>query len=701
MTKSMYTGTSSSFANLTQDWVSYAEYVVAQRAIPDVRDGLKFSHRHILEALYRQNVYSPVKGNAVVGYTSILHPHGDSSIYDAAVLMTDRNGSWNVPLLQAQGNLGRHFSHHTLIPAKPRYTEMGLHPWANDLLLDADYVDTRPSVDGGEEMEVLPARYPFLLTVGHKGVALGLSTRIPPFNFHDVVELTRYYVEHGTFNNKVIYPDFPTGGQIVADEREAVKFMNSGKGTYKVRANFYIQGNEIIITEIPYESYTDVIYETLLKLQDETSLIKSVNLADDLQGARVIVTAPSADLVYDLQTFLFQKRTLQTSQTTNMVWLKNGQIYEGGVYSIIQEWVAFREEILHRRVSATLDKLLTESTRLQYFIELVDNIPHRDTYLDKVVNGSSALAKAYLVELFSNHATLPPIPDDVISWIYSRRVSAFNRSNSYKERFTNLQSEIQTQRDYLSNIRVLLLEDLIQLQQEHANQHPRKTVISNYDVVVTRSSAKEQAPEYQGFLSWNKEGIILLGDSSLDNSLVSYFTDNGNNLFIGLAYDGSIAKIWTSQLTPGTPIAVTTHCGLESDNMIVKLLPANDEPQLLLFSNGDVTWFDPSELITARKTKRVKGYLPHLQDLVAIIPQSQVLAVMGCRLAPSHPIEITNIPKELLFHPNVKLTRRAAFEDCTHYALNVSDTQIARTSIPGSLTDLDPDFDWNSVLKEF
>lgn len=340
----------------------YSKYIIQERALPDARDGLKPVQRRILYAMmqdgntwnkpYRKS--AKAVGNVIGNY----HPHGDSSVYDAMVRLSQ---SWKIrlPLIDMQGNNG---SIDDDPAAAMRYTEARLSKIAGLLLedIDADTVAWTPNFsDEIMEPVVLPARYPNLLTHGISGIAAGYATYIPPHNLNEVIEGTIYRIEHPdcTLDDmmKIIQgPDFPTGGIIMS--REGIRqAFETGKGRVLVRGRAVVEEgrtiNQIIITEIPYE----VVKSSMVKKMDEIRLnrkvdgILDVRDESDRNGLRIVVDLKKEVSAEAVLNYFYKNTELQVSCNYNTVAIVRKAPRLMPLLDILDTFIDHREEVVLRR----------------------------------------------------------------------------------------------------------------------------------------------------------------------------------------------------------------------------------------------------------------------------------------------------------------------------------------------------------------
>lgn len=671
----MYQGNSDSFRDLQRDYFSYSAGVNIGRALPDVRDGLKPVHRRILWSM--RNLKGTVKSTAVVGDTLKIHPHGDSSVYGALVLMTDSRESWNVPLVKGQGTFGKVYS--TLDAADHRYTEVAKNPRTADMLGDLDYVPYKPVESGeGTEPEVLPSRYPFMLTVGHEGIGVGVATTMAPYNFWDVLNLTYYYLQNKSFDNQYIFPDFPTGGNLYADPRTALTTMYTGKGTYDIRAGYSVDAGRIYISDVPYGQTAESIEAKILALKERYPDIKSVHNAVSLKGCGIdIVTTKGTESA--VEALLFKQGILQTKFSSHMVWVNGSELCEGGVYAVIEQWANFRRSVVKKRLDSELTSARSELERLSYFITLVEDTPARDTYLDRVVNGSSVEASRFLEGYFSTHATLPQIPAEVVDWIYQRRAASFNKVNVHKTRYDNLQGIIASLEDNLQDIDKVILNDLEELADECDGLYPRRTELSTLKVSATRVNKKTPkvvAEDKPCRYAWNiQQGTITkeLSDSPKSPHLQYFPGYSESTLLLALCVNGDLIKVWGSNLPLGQPVKLTSYA--DTNSLPFAVYSPDDPEQLFIFADGSLGRFTPSSFKSTRKFRKVTRAFPAFYDLVAIKPMDSVESVTWAYLDRiGQTVVMTDQLSQVRWAKNTSTrtrTHNLLVAEATHYGVNI------------------------------
>lgn len=349
---------------MKQSYIDYAMSVIAGRALPDVRDGLKPVHRRILYSMDKENLThgsSHRKSSSVVGETmGNFHPHGDSAVYDALVRMAQDFSMWG-PLVDGQGNFG---SIDSDPPAAMRYTEARLDKFGEQLLADIDKetVDFSPNYDDRlEEPDVLPAKFPNLLVNGTSGIAVGMTTNILPHNLSEVIDGTIQYINNPDTTvddllELIPGPDFPTGANIMGRE-DIISAYKTGKGKVRVRAEYDIDydKNQLVITEIPYLQDKSKLVESIANYVKNGDIEGVSDLRDesDRNGIRIIVQCKQSANIDIVENQLIQK-ALENTLSINCIALVDGHPQRLSLLDIIHHYVEHRRDVVRRRSQSEL-----------------------------------------------------------------------------------------------------------------------------------------------------------------------------------------------------------------------------------------------------------------------------------------------------------------------------------------------------------
>jgi DNA gyrase subunit A len=389
---------------MREAFIDYSMSVIVQRALPDVRDGLKPVHRRILYAMHENglNPNRPYKKSAtVVGdVLGRYHPHGDSAVYDSMVRMV-QEFSLRYPLVDGQGNFG---SIDGDSAAAYRYTEARLAPIATEMLsdIDKDTVDFVPNFDDRLlEPTVLPASIPNLLINGSSGIAVGMATNIPPHNLREVVNACVHYIDDPecTIDDLITHlpgPDFPTGGFIYGREG-ILSAYREGRGRVVMRARAEIEekddGRErIVIYEIPFMVNKARLVEQIAELVREKKITDISDLRDesDRDGMRVVVELKRDAIPEVVLNQLFKHTPMQSTFGVILLALVNGIPRVLNLKEIVSHFVAHRHEVVVRRTRYDLQKALDREHILEGLKIAVDNIDE----VIQIIRGSATTEEA-------------------------------------------------------------------------------------------------------------------------------------------------------------------------------------------------------------------------------------------------------------------------------------------------------------------
>ena len=350
-----------------KSFLEYSMSVIVDRALPDVRDGLKPVHRRILYSMYEKNYTSDrptVKSAKVVGdVLGSYHPHGDSSVYDAMVRLA-QPFSLRYPLVFGQGNFGNVDGDGA---AAYRYTEARLEKLANEMVadIDKDVIDFTPNFDNTlKEPTVLPSRFPNILVNGSIGIAVGMATNIPPHNMNEVIDGTVYLIDNPDASVEELMqfikgPDFPTYGTIHGTSGIKRAYM-TGKGKITVRAKCEIIENKhrIEVYEIPYQVNKAMLVESIAELVKSKRIEGITALRDesDRRGMKIVIEYRRDVNPQILLNQLYRFTQLQDTCAVNMLMLVNGEPKVLGLKDILRYYIEYQEQIIRRRTVYELDR---------------------------------------------------------------------------------------------------------------------------------------------------------------------------------------------------------------------------------------------------------------------------------------------------------------------------------------------------------
>jgi len=410
-------------------YLDYSMYVILDRALPSIGDGLKPVQRRIIYSMSELGLSAgskPKKSARTVGdVIGKFHPHGDSACYEAMVLMA-QNFSFRYPTIDGQGNWGSTDDPKSF--AAMRYTESRLTPYAKSLLseLAQGTVDWIPNFDGTlSEPVVLPARLPNLVLNGTTGIAVGMSTDLPPHNLREVVSALVHLIDEpkasvADLMKHIKGPDFPTGGEIVSPRADIREMYKTGSGTLRLRAAYKVDGADIVITSLPYQISGSKVLEQIAAQMRAKKLPQVDDLRDESdheEPIRLVIGKKRGVDAEQLMSHLFSTTSLERTFRINMnVIGLNGRPRMFNLPELLTEWLAFRRDTVRRRLEHRLqivtdrlhilDGLLIAYLNIDEVIAIIRNEDEPKPVLMKTFRLSDIQAEAILNLRLRNLAKL-------------------------------------------------------------------------------------------------------------------------------------------------------------------------------------------------------------------------------------------------------------------------------------------------------
>ena len=662
-------------------YIEYAMSVIVGRALPDVRDGLKPVHRRILYSMYESGLTSdkPFKKSAtcVGDVLGKYHPHGDASVYDAMVRLA-QDFSMRYPLVDGHGNFG---SVDGDPPAAYRYTEARMSKMCNEMLrdIDKDTVDWDPNFDESlKEPRVLPSRFPNLLVNGSSGIAVGMTTNIPPHNLREVIDATICVLdnENATLDDLMEHikgPDFPTRGVIMGRAGIRAAYA-TGKGHIKVRARTEMEefGNgrtRIIVTELPYQVNKSRLVENIADQVKDKRLEGISGLRDESDGKKgmriVIELKKDANPQVTLNR-LFAQTQMQTTFGVILLALVNNQKQPKilTLRQILDEYIAFQEEVLTRRTQYDLKKAQERAHLLRGLLIAQDNIDE----VIRIIRSSYDDAKEKLMERFG----LDDVQAQAILDMRLKALQGLDREKLQAE-FDELQARIAYYNQLLSDetmLRGVLKEELIQIRDKYGDERRTEIGFAEDDLdiedliveeqcvftmtangYIKRTSASEYAAQGKGGMgkkgmATREEDYVNTVFTASTHDWILFFTDKGR-VFRKKGYQ--IAE--AGRTARGTNIVNVLQ--VDGDERVTEMihtrdLTAQDRYLVMMTRNGTVkriamdalrnlrnnglrviTLEDGDELITVRETDGTRNILIATHDGQAICFAETDVRVMG------------------------------------------------------------------------
>jgi DNA gyrase subunit A len=575
-------------SEMKESYLAYAMSVITQRALPDVRDGLKPVHRRILYAMNELGLTASArfrKSATVVGdVLGKYHPHGDTAVYDSMVGMA-QEFSYRYPLILGQGNFGSIDGDNA---AAMRYTEAKMSRVASLLLqdLEKETVDFRPNYDGTrKEPIVLPAAVPSILLNGTLGIAVGMATNIPSHNLGEVLDATNYLIENEDATTEDLMqfikgPDFPTGG-VVYGHKDMLHAYGTGRGGVVTRGEAEIieekSGNfSIIITSLPFRVNKANLIMSIAELVQEKKLEGIKGLRDEsTKDIRIVIELKNTAHPEKVLNYIYKNTVLETNFNFNMVALVDGVPQTLSLKSILAEFVSHRKEVVRRRSLYDLRKAEEREHILLGLKKALDKIDRVIT----IIRGSkdSAVAKANLIKEFK----FTDIQATAILEMKLAKLAGLERK-AVEEELEEKQKFIKEIKDLLASPKKILqtiARELKEIREKYTDERRTKVVKGG----VKEISDEDLVPEKETVLVLTAGGYVKCTDPAE----------------------------YRSQKRGGVGVI---DLETKEEDFVTMLVSGNTHSNLLFFTNlGKVyqmKMYDIPEGHRATKGKSIMNYLP-------------------------------------------------------------------------------------------
>ncbi len=611
-----------------QAYLNYSMYVILDRALPHIGDGLKPVQRRILYAMSQLGLssFSKYKKSArtVGDVLGKFHPHGDSACYEAMVLLA-QPFSCRYPLLDGQGNWGAPDDPKSF--AAMRYTEVRLSKYAELLLSEIDLGATSwvQNFDGTlKEPALLPARLPNLILNGTSGIAVGMATDIPPHNLREVAKALIYILDNpGTADIKGVVkfvkgPDYPTEAEIITPAGDIEKIYVTGKGSLKMRAVFHREKGDIVVTALPYHSSGERVMEQIAAQMQAKKLPMVSDIRDESdheEPIRLVIIPRNRKVDVDsLMNHLFATTDLERSFRVNLNMIGvNGKPQVKNLLAILSEWLDFRIEMVRKRLECRLDKvtgrlhildgLLTVFLNIDAVIEIIrkSDEPKKELMLAFDLSELQALA---ILEIKLRHlAKLEEIKIKEEKDTLDKEKDSIEKILSSEKFLRNLvKQEIRADaKKYGDKRRSPIKErrDAEAFSKEKIIQIEPVTVILSRNGWVRSAKGYDIDPEKLKF----RPGDSLLSHARTMNNKSIVFLDSTGRIYSVYAYDLPSAR--------GMGEPLTTRLSIKPGASVTAMLTGEDNDFFLLFSDtgfGFITRF--SSLITRNRAGKSGLVLP-------------------------------------------------------------------------------------------
>lgn len=495
---------------LETNYMPYAMSVILSRAIPEI-DGFKPSHRKLLYTMYLMGLLNcgKTKSANIVGQTMRLNPHGDAAIYETMVRLTEGNEALLHPYVESKGNMGKAYSR-DMAYAAPRYTEAKLAAIAGELFkdIDKDTVDMIDNYDATmKEPTLFPVSFPTVLVNANKGIAVGMTNTICPFNLSEVCKTEIEFIKDGDINvaDYLTAPDFPGGGELLYDRNEIERLYETGLGSVKIRAvySYDKSANCIDITEIPPSTTVEAIIEKIIELVKLKKITEINDVRDetDLSGLKITVDLKRGTDPERFMQKLFKLTPLQDSFSCNFNILVGGTPRVMGIKEILTEWTAFRVECVRRRTYFDLNKAKEKYHLLKGLQKILLDI-------DKAIRIVRETAEEK--EVVPNLMIGFGIDEIQAEYVAEIKLRHLNREYILKrlEDVENLEKQIAELEDILNNRRKILriiIKELEEISEKYGKERKTKIISAEENKIVIE---EEAVPDYPVTLFFTRDGYF-------------------------------------------------------------------------------------------------------------------------------------------------------------------------------------------------
>ena len=658
---------------LETNYMPYAMSVIVSRAIPEI-DGFKPSHRKLLYTMYKMGLLTGARTKSanIVGQTMRLNPHGDAAIYDTMVRLSKGYGALLTPFVDSKGNFGKSYSR-DMSWAAPRYTEAKLSAICGEIFkdIDSDTVDFVDNYDNTmKEPALLPTTFPNILVSANSGIAVGMASQFCGFNLKEVCDTTVAYLKNPDcdLTETLLAPDFPTGGELIADSSALRDIYNTGRGSVRVRAKYrYVKDENLIeIYEIPYSTTVEAILDKVAELIKAGKAKEIADMRDetDLSGLKLAIDLKRGMDPDKLMAKLYRLTPLEDAFACNFNVLIGGSPKVLGVRQILEEWTAWRTESVKRRVYFVLGKKKDK-------LHLLKGLKRILLDIDKAIK---------IIRETEEEAEVIPnlmigFGIDQIQAEYVAEIKLRNINKEYilkRTRETDaLRDEIEDLEDLLNSpqrVKKVIVEELNAAAEKYGE--PRRTTIVYPHEITQYTPEAEQKEEYPVSVFLSREGYfkkitpaslrmsseqkykegdaLRQGFETTSNAEAMFFTDKCQVYKTRLGeFDDAKASVLGDYL----PTKLKMDAG---ESVIFMVLPGADYAGSLLFffENGKAARVELKAYQTTSNRRKLTGAYSDKAPLACIRRLDE-----DCELA-----VYSNEPRCLIFHTALlapKTTRSA------------------------------------------
>jgi topoisomerase-4 subunit A len=619
-----------------ESYLNYAMYVILDRALPNIGDGLKPVQRRILYAMSELGLDAGSKykksARTVGDVIGKFHPHGDGAAYEAMVLMA-QNFSFKYPFVDGQGNWGSQDDPKSF--AAMRYTESKLTKFADLLIseLKSGTVDWQPNFDGSLlEPVIFPAKLPSILLNGTSGIAVGMATDIPSHNINEIIDSTIYILENPKAELEDILkiikgPDFSNNAPIIASSEDLKEIYSTGRGGFKIQAQWAQEKNQIVINALPYQASGSKIIEQIADQMMKKKIPMVIDLVDEgdhKEPIRLVITLKSNRVnAEDVMNHLFASTDLQKSYRTNMnlISLKGGpRVFP--LVDLLKEWLVFRKETVTRKLEHRLDQV---NDRLHILEGLL--IVYLD--LDKVIKiiRESDEPKKDIIKAFS----LSEIQANAILEIKLRQLAKLEQARLEKERdaLQAEQDEIEKILNSKTRLKTLIKTELIEIKENFGDERKSPIIESSEAKVFSEEETLVTEPitvvlSGAGWIRSAKGHEIDPVSLSYrgDDILQDFSRGKSNQIAVFLDSNGKAYSLSSHSLPSarGMGDPITGRVSADSGVKFISSLIGNDDDKYMIMNTAGYGYISEfKNMVSNKKSGKAFMRIPNKADLLKAI----------------------------------------------------------------------------------
>lgn len=618
--------------NIIEDnMMGYSQYVIKNRALPDLYSGMKPIHLKILWSMYENKTFNFTKSANVSGKVMVYSPHGDC--YETIVNMVQKDRH-KYNLIEGQGNWGSHCST-DMQPAASRYTECKLSPLGIDCMegISKNMVEMIDNYDNSHKMpKYLPTKFPLILCMASSGIAVGMANDSPSFNLEDVCNATISYLQGEEI--PLLIPDFATGGYLIYDEKEIKSVNLEGRGRIKLRAKYKIEDNTIIINEIPYGVTVESIIDKIVNEHKKGKLKEITNVLNQtgIDGLSIEITCKKGTDLDKLMAKLYTITPLESYFNVNMNVLLKGSPIVLGANDIIKEWVEFRRVCISNGIKFDISKMEKELHLLRGLKKILLDIDKTIS----IIRHSKDIEKE-LIEHFN-------IDNEQANYIVNMKLRNINKNYIIKQisDIDGMESKLKGLKDIINNpseIDKIIIKDLKEVMKKYGK--PRKTQII-HESKIPEIQEEDFIEDYNCKILYTKQNYIKKLLRSLDeqklrdgDEILEEIQSTNKSTLLLFTNKANRYKIPCHELETHKPSTLGEYIpniiDLEEGEEIIKIISLEDESKangyiISVYENGRIAKIDIQSFISAnRKLQNCYSTKSKLIDIIYVEKDIDIL----------------------------------------------------------------------------